>query len=327
MGTNHGGGGQFWTPITPDTRSIFHADQQCAAAKRPAIATTRANLSRARPRKQNCKRECASKDGGRGHCGRRATVRNVQSLHTGTRRPGGGVGGWRSRHRSLERRDLRCGRVAIVAGRSYARNHFAGNLMRWPWQRETRDSGGDFSDAVVRLLEAQAAGSAADASSTAAVEAGAWAQHAVSPTVLAQIGRDLIRSGDSMHAIRVDGDGVVSLIPCSSWHFEGSHDPATWTVRATAYGPSTSTTWNLPATAVAIVRWGSAPGQTYVGTGPLLWAHTTVRLQSEAERSLADEAGGPLAQLLSVPQDGGDDGDGDPLKMLKSDLRQTSGRP
>ena len=33
--------------------------------------------------------------------------------------------------------------------------------MRWPWQRrETRESGGDFSDAVVRLIEAQAAGGA-----------------------------------------------------------------------------------------------------------------------------------------------------------------------
>ena len=43
--------------------------------------------------------------------------------------------------------------------------------MRWPWKREKRESGGDFSDAVVRLIEAQAAGKAADASSTAAVEA------------------------------------------------------------------------------------------------------------------------------------------------------------
>ena len=48
--------------------------------------------------------------------------------------------------------------------------------MRWPWQRrERRDSGGDFSDAVVRLIEAQAAGTAADASSTAAVEAASGA--------------------------------------------------------------------------------------------------------------------------------------------------------
>lgn len=48
--------------------------------------------------------------------------------------------------------------------------------MRWNfWKRETRESGGDFSDAVVRLIEAQASGNAADASSTAAVEAAAGA--------------------------------------------------------------------------------------------------------------------------------------------------------
>ena len=48
----------------------------------------------------------------------------------------------------------------------------------WPFRKrepERRNSGGDFSDAVVRLIEAQAAGSAADASSTAAVEAAAGA--------------------------------------------------------------------------------------------------------------------------------------------------------
>ena len=215
--------------------------------------------------------------------------------------------------------------------------------MRWPWsRREKRDSGGDFSDAVVRLIEAQAAGTAADASSTAAVEAAAgalsrafaaaeavgaeWVRDAVSPGVLGQIGRDLIRKGDSMHVIRVGGDGAVRLIPCSSWHWEGSHDPASWTVRATAYGPSTSTTWNLPASAVVFVRWGSNPGQPYVGVAPTSWAHTTARLGSEVERSIADEAAGPLAQLLAVPQDGGDDGDDDPLKMLRADIRAARGK-
>ena len=170
--------------------------------------------------------------------------------------------------------------------------------MRWPfWKRETRESGGDFSDAVVRLIEAQAAGTAADTSSTAAVEAAAgalsrafasaevvgdpWVRDAVSPSVLGQIGRDLIRKGDSMHVIRVGGDGVVRLIPASSWHWEGSHDPASWTVRVTAYGPSTSTTWNLPASGVVFVRWGSNPGQPYVGTAPTSWAHATARLGAE----------------------------------------------
>ena len=214
--------------------------------------------------------------------------------------------------------------------------------MRWPWQRaEKRQSGGDFSDAVLRLIEAQAAGSAADASSTAAVEAASgalsrafaaaevvgpgWARDAASPAVLAQIGRDLIRKGDSLHVIRVDR-GRVRLIPASSWHWEGSHDPETWRVRATCYGPSTSTTWNLPASGVVFARWGSTPGQPYVGTGPLSWAHTTARLQSETERSLADESAGPLAQLLAIPQDGGSGEQGDPLSDLKRDIRAARGK-
>ena len=215
--------------------------------------------------------------------------------------------------------------------------------MNWKfWKKEQRDSGGDFSDAVVRLIEAQAAGTVADTSSTAAVEAASswlsralssadvqaegWARDAITPEVLGQIGRDLIRSGDSMHVIRVDNMGIVKLIPASSWHFEGNHDPYSWTVRVTAYGPSTSTTWNLPASGVVFVRWGGTPGQPYVGTGPLSWAHTTARLQSEVERSLADEAGGPLAQLLAVPQDGGDGGEDDPLMELKADIRTARGK-
>ena len=215
--------------------------------------------------------------------------------------------------------------------------------MRWPWSKpERRDSGGDFSDAVVRLIEAQAAGSAADASSTAVVEAAAGALsrafaaarvdgpphvlEAVEPGFLAQVGRDLIRSGDSMHVIDVDRDGRVTLLPCSSWHFEGDAHPRTWRVRATFYGPSTSTTRHLPFAGVVFVRWGSSPGQPYVGTGPLSWAHTTARLQSETERSLADEVGGPLAQLLAVPQDGGDDSGDDPLAALKADVRTARGR-
>ena len=60
---------------------------------------------------------------------------------------------------------------------------------------------------------------------------------AVEPSFLAQVGRDLIRSGDSMHVIDVDRDGRVTLLPCSSWHWEGSAHPSSWTVRATFYGP------------------------------------------------------------------------------------------
>ena len=219
--------------------------------------------------------------------------------------------------------------------------------MKFPWSPkpvlEQRQSGGSFSDAVVRLLEAQAAGSAADASSTAAVEAASgalsrafasaevsgspWLKDIVSPGFMAQVGRDLIRLGQSLHVIATSTMGRLALLPCSSWHWEGDADPESWMCRATVYGPSSSTTRYLPRDGVIFVPWGSSPGTPYVGTGPLTWAHTTARLQSETQRSLADEAAGPLAQLLAVPQDGGDDEDeNDPLRKLKLDIAAARGK-
>ena len=207
---------------------------------------------------------------------------------------------------------------------------------------EKRESGGSFTDAVVRLIEAQAAGSLASVHSTAAFEAASgclsrafaasevsgpeWAKQAISPGVLAQIGRDLVRRGESMHVVEVDAAGRVSLLPVASWHFEGQAHPDTWTVRATVYGPSTSSTRHLPYSGVVFVEWGSSPGQPYTGVGPLSWAHTSARMGAEVERSLADEAGGPIANLLPVPQDGGDGTGDDPLKDLKTDIKGARGK-
>ena len=219
--------------------------------------------------------------------------------------------------------------------------------MRWPWQkdepaRETRQSGGDFSDAVVRAIEAAATGARIDTRSTAATESAAgalsrafasaevlgppWVRQAVSPAFLAQVGRDLIRAGDSLHVIQVDTMGKAILLPCSSWHFEGMADPATWLVRATVYGPSSSQTWLLPYSSVIFVKWGSDPGTPYVGTAPSSYANTTNRMLAATQKSLADESGGPLANLLAIPADGGSgDEDEDPLAQLKQDIREAHG--
>ncbi len=214
-------------------------------------------------------------------------------------------------------------------------------LPFWNKQTERRESGGTFTDAVVRLIESQAAGKAADAGSTAAVEAAsgalsrafasavvngpAWAQAAITPGFLALVGRDLVRRGDSVHIIEVSR-GTVALLPCSSWHWEGNAHPDSWRCRATMYGPSTSTTRYLPNAGVVHARWGATPGQPYTGVGPLSWASLTARLQSETERSLADESAGPLAHILPVPADGGDGGADDPLAAVKLDIRTARGK-
>ncbi len=213
--------------------------------------------------------------------------------------------------------------------------------MRWPWQRETREAIGGYTQIISRLVEAQAAGTTQQASATAATEAVAGLlsrnfasamvegpgdiAEIVTPRCLAQIGRDLIRVGESLHVIRYMG-GRMMLVPASTWYWEGDADPATWLCTATAYGPSGSSIWRVPQSSVIFVAWGSPTARPYHGLSPSSWAADTARLNANAERSLADEAGGPVAQLLPVPQDGGDDGDDDPLAMLRKDIRDAKGK-
>ena len=213
-------------------------------------------------------------------------------------------------------------------------------------RREKRSAGGGYSDAVVAAIEAQAAAKVADASSTAAVEAVAgmlsrafadaevvaepWAAAAVSPFWLMQVGRSLVREGASLSVIDMAA-GDVDLVPAAFWNFEALETPgaereADWHARVTTYGPSSSYTRLLSRDRLVYVRWGTSPGTRYRGQGPTSWAHLTARLQGEAERSLGDEAAGPLAQILPVPQDGGDDTDDDPLASLKADIGAARGK-
>ena len=214
-------------------------------------------------------------------------------------------------------------------------------------RREKRSAGGGYSDAVVAAIEAQAAAKVADASSTAAIEAVAgmlsrafadaevvaerWAAEAVSPFWLMQVGRSLIREGASLSVVQMTGTGVVDLVPAAFWNFERYDDPggdleAGWKARVTTYGPGSSHTRLLGRDRLVYVRWGTSPGTRYRGQGPTSWAHLTARLQGEAERSLGDEAAGPLAHILPVPQDGGDDTADDPLKALKADIGAARGK-
>ena len=220
--------------------------------------------------------------------------------------------------------------------------------MRWPWSKpETRSAGGGYSDAIVAAVEAQAAAKVADASSTAAIEAVAgmlsrafadadviaepWAQAAIDPFWLMQVGRSLIREGASLSVIDMNGTGRLDLVPAAFYNFEalstpGAESEDTWHCRATTYGPSSSRTRLLSRDQLVFVRWGTSPGTRYRGQGPTSWAHLTARLQGEAERSLGDEASGPIANILPVPQDGGDGTDDDPLAELKADISKARGK-
>ena len=218
--------------------------------------------------------------------------------------------------------------------------------MRWPWSKSAkpeRRSAGGYTDAVIRSLEAQASSTVADAGSTAAVEAAAgalsralmacavegpgWVRDAVTPVWLAQVGRDLVRAGASLSVIGMRHDRLT-LAPAASWNFEGgSDDEESWMCRATVYGPSTSHTRLLTRDRIVCVRWGTSPGTRYRGQSPASWAHLTARLQGEVERSLADESGGPTAQILLTPEgtDVDSDDDSDPWAAVRSGLKNAKG--
>ena len=209
--------------------------------------------------------------------------------------------------------------------------------MRWPWSRgETRAS---FTDAITAALYAGATGAGTrDALSTAALEAcaalygGAFARAkvepaipAVTPAVLALIVRGLIRAGETLLLIEVEG-GMLKLRPIGTWDVRGPVDAAAWRYRVDLFGPTDHETRYVPAAAVLHFRYATDPARPWRGIGPLQWAGSTAALAGRLESGLADEAGAPSAQLVPVPQDGGDGGDEDPLAKLKADIAKAKGR-
>ena len=165
-----------------------------------------------------------------------------------------------------------------------------------PETRASNNGGGDFFDAVVAQLEAQASTRAADAGATAAVEAAAGAlsrafadadvegPECVTPGFLAQVARDLVRGGASLHRIDTTG-GRMRLWPVAQWfwHSGNSPDSSTWMVRSTEYGPSGSVTHLLPWSAVVWQTWGLSTTTPWVGRGPASWAPLTAKLAAESE--------------------------------------------
>ncbi len=204
---------------------------------------------------------------------------------------------------------------------------------------EDRQSGGiPFSDAITEAIVAAAGGTGpADPTAIAAVEAAAGlyarclagaavtdSTGSVTPPVLGLIGRDLIRRGESLHLIRVRA-GQVKLLPAGSWDVRGPWDEEDWFYRLDLFGPSGNSTRFVSGHQVVHARYAVDPARPWLGVSPLQWARATGTLAANLEQRLGEEAGGRVAHLLPIPQDGGDGSDDDPLKMLKKDIALAKG--
>ena len=208
----------------------------------------------------------------------------------------------------------------------------------WPFKPkvETRESQ-PFTDAVVEAIVQAAGGTTpADPTAIAALEAAAglyarcFAGAAVNsemltPAVRALIARDLIRRGESVHLIEVR-HGKVALIPCGSWDVRGPWQEPSWWYRVDTFGPSGNGTHFKPAASIIHCRYAVDPARPWHGISPLGWARATGTLAANLEQRLGEEAGGTVAHVLPVPQDGGTGKDDDPLAPLKRDIAAAKGR-
>ena len=209
--------------------------------------------------------------------------------------------------------------------------------MKWPWQREERES--SFTDTLIQTIVEQASGATlAKPAATGALEASASIvarcfaaadvagpdeyREALGPSTLSLIGRSLIRQGEILFGIDVK-DGRVVLLPAASWNVEGDADPASWRYRLTLGGPSRlSTLEPVAASEMIHIRLQSDPEQPWRGVAPLASAAIAGRLSAETMQALADEASGPRGFLVPIPVDGGDP----TVAALKADIRSLRGK-
>ena len=212
--------------------------------------------------------------------------------------------------------------------------------MRWPWDRteKRQQVGGGFTDALVAAIVARAGGaSVGEPNAIAALEiaAGMWSRGfasaelsspipAVTPSVLASIGRSLVRTGQSLWAIDVRG-GEIVLTPAGSWDIVGHSDPASWVYRIDMQGPSGGQTSIYPSESVLHFLYAPEPERPWSSPSPLGFARATGKLAANLELRLGEEVGASVGSLLPVPADGGSGEQDDPLASLKADLKNLQG--
>ena len=199
-----------------------------------------------------------------------------------------------------------------------------------------------YTEAVVQALIESATGDALTADATAAVEvaSGFWARafatatvepDIVPPWVLATIGRDLVRQGESLWLVDVAG-GELELLPVAAHQVEGGHRRNTWTYRVQVNSPSNSqTSTSHPATSIVHCMYSSRRSMPWVGVSPLTWATDTAQALGRSEQRMKEEAGTPTGYVMPSPQEAGDTDDGqgglfDPFATLRTRLGKLAGK-
>ena len=204
-------------------------------------------------------------------------------------------------------------------------------MKLWPFRTEQRASA---TDTIIRALtEAAEGNSAPSVEALGAVEAaaGLWsrafasatvepqspATRALTPSVLAAIGRGLAVRGEAVFDL--DVNGAVELTQAASWEVSGGPRPERWRYQLDVPVPSGTVKRTRSADAVLHVRYATRPGRPWEGVSPLGMANETRALAGWLERRLAEEASTATSYVLPLPE-------GADVDRLKDDIKGGRGK-
>ena len=207
--------------------------------------------------------------------------------------------------------------------------------MRWPWQEPEKRSG-VYTDALIAAHLSRASGTVqGNPSALAALEvaSGLWSRslsiarvepqdevtRAITPSFLATVGRSIVR-----HGIKHMGHHRIQWAGCTDGGEWMGHNGRGRILRAGATPwslprPSGSERLFMPSEGVLHFSWGH-DDRPWAGVSPLGFAASSAASAAGLEQRLSEELSGPVAHLLPIPQDGGDNSDDDPLGQLKADI-------
>ena len=199
-------------------------------------------------------------------------------------------------------------------------------MIRKLFKRETRTG---FTDIVVAGLEATVGGTSGNLMATGALEvcAGLWARALAAARVEGaavltarirhQIGRDLIRTGESVFLIDTL-NGSLRLEPTAQhqvtkgWRYD----------LHLAQPDGTMQRRNVARDSVLHLMWAVDPARPWEGVSPLGAASLLGKLASGTESKLGEDLATPVAHLLPTPTDGG----ATALDTLRSDIGSARGK-
>ena len=210
----------------------------------------------------------------------------------------------------------------------------------WPFKRAVEKRDSSYTDALVSILVSRATGDSAQISATWSAEVSAILYSrafaaarispkndltaAITPAVMGQIGRDLVRRGESLHLIDMDS-GRLELRPAGSWDVRGGPRESDWAYRMDLCGPSVQQSRLAPSAEVVHARYQTDPSSPWRGVSPLAGASLTADLLAAVELRLGQECLGASGYVMPMPQAPSGVDDLDPLAKLVADIKGAKG--